>query len=251
YIAHFPQIGVTWAGLSNLRDANWINGSYSAGVTAHELGHSLALHHAHSIEAGADMFGTPGTSSQTNEYGNPYDVMGRGGINGHFNAMYKWRVGWADADEVQEITNSGVYRIYAQDNAVHKSRTIGLKIPAGNPAYSYWFEYRTASTNARNGASVSFQGFQGTSNLNSWFLDTTPGSRSSNDETDGILAVGKQFQDKYGEATFRTVAVNSGTWTADGWVDLEVVIPGTAATRIAPRLPMQAGLGRAGGRTFD
>src|SRR5690606_4818364 len=150
-----------------------------------------------------------------------------------------------------EITNSGVYRIYAQDNAVHKSRTIGLKIPAGNPAYSYWFEYRTASTNARNGASVSFQGFQGTSNLNSWFLDTTPGSRSSNDETDGILAVGKQFQDKYGEATFRTVAVNSGTWTADGWVDLEVVIPGTAATRIAPRLPMQAGLGRAGGRTFD
>src|SRR5690606_40155624 len=58
YIAHFPQIGVTWAGLSNLRDANWINGSYSAGVTAHELGHSLALHHAHSIEAGAHLKST-------------------------------------------------------------------------------------------------------------------------------------------------------------------------------------------------
>jgi hypothetical protein len=227
YVASFPQIDVGWAGLSNLRDADWINGSYSAGVTGHELGHSLGLPHAHSIEAGTDMFGTPGTTSQTNEYGNPYDIMGRGGSTGHFNVLYKWRVGWEDADEIQEVKASGTYRVYAQDNAAHKGRVIGLRVPSGNANYAYWFEYRTISTTARNGAAVMFQGFRTATNLDSWYLDTTPGSRTSSDEADGVLAVGKQFQDKYGEATFKTLAINSGTWNENGYVDLQITIPGT------------------------
>lgn len=233
YVATFPQINVGWAGLSNLRDADWINGSYSAGVTGHELGHSLGLPHAHSIEAGADMFGTPGTTSQTNEYGHPFDIMGRGGATSHFNVLYKWRVGWEDQDEIKEVKQSGTYRIYAQDNGVHKGRTIGLRVPSGNANYGYWFEYRTISTTSRNGATVMFQGFRTAANLDSWYLDTTPGSKASNDETDGVLAVGKSFQDKYGETTFKTLAINSGTWTEEGYVDLEVIIPGSAPTALA------------------
>jgi hypothetical protein len=227
YVATFPQIDVGWAGLSNLRDADWINGSYSAGVTGHELGHSLGLPHAHSIEAGADMFGTPGTTSQTNEYGHPFDIMGRGGSNGHFNVLYKWRIGWEDADEIKEVKASGTYRIYAQDNAVHKGRTIGLRVASGNLNYAYWFEYRTVSTTARNGVHVMFQGFRTATNLDSWYLDTTPGSRTSGDESDGMLGVGKSFKDKYGEATFKTLALNTGVWNEEGWVDLEITIPGT------------------------
>lgn len=233
YVATFPQIAVGWAGLSNLRDADWINGSYSAGVTGHELGHSLGLPHAHSIEAGADMFGTPGTTSQTNEYGHPYDIMGRGGATSHFNVLYKWRIGWEDQDEIKEVKQSGTYRIYAQDNGLHKGRTIGLRVPSGNVNYGYWFEYRTVSTSARNGATVMFQGFRTATNLDSWFVDTTPGSRTSGDESDGVLAVGKTFQDKYGETTFKTLAINSGTWTEEGYVDLEVIIPGTAPVALA------------------
>lgn len=233
YVATFPQINVGWAGLSNLRDADWINGSYSAGVTGHELGHSLGLPHAHSIEAGTDMFGTPGTTSQTNEYGHPFDIMGRGGATSHFNVLYKWRVGWEDADEIKEVKQSGTYRIYAQDNPVHKGRLIGLRVPSGNVNYGYWFEYRTISTTARNGATVMFQGFRTATNLDSWYLDTTPGSRTSSDETDGVLAVGKSFKDKYGETTFKALAINSGTWTEEGYVDLEVTIPGTVPTALA------------------
>jgi hypothetical protein len=227
YVASFPQIAVGWAGLSNMRDADWINGSYSAGVTGHELGHSLGLPHAHSIEAGTDMFGTPGTTSQTNEYGNPYDIMGRGGSTGHFNVLYKWRIGWEDADEIKEVKASGTYRIYAQDNPAHKARTIGLKVISGNINYAYWFEYRTVSTTARTGANVMFQGFRTNTNLDSWYLDTTPGSKTSGDESDGVLGVGKSFQDKYGEITFKTLAINTGVWNEEGWVDLQITIPGT------------------------
>ncbi len=228
YIANFPQIGVSWAGLSNLRDADWINGSYSAGVTGHELGHSLGLPHAHSVEAGADMFGTPGNTAETNEYGNPYDIMGHGGSTGHFNVLYKMRVGWADTDEIKEVKSSGVYRIYAQDNSLHKSRLIGMRVPSGNPSYAYWFEYRTVSTSARLGASVMFQGFKSTTNLDDWFLDTTPGSRPSSDENDGVLSAGRQFQDKYGEQTFKALAINANTWNQDGWVDIQVTLPAAA-----------------------
>lgn len=233
YVANFPLLNLSWAGLSNLRDADWINGSYSAGVTGHELGHSLGLPHAHSIEAGADMFGTPGTTTETNEYGNPFDIMGRGGATAHFNAVYKWRIGWMDSTELKEVKTSGVYRIYAQDNAVHKDRLIGIRVPSGNASYAYWFEYRGASTSSRTGASVMFQGFKTATNLDSWFLDTTPGSRTSNDETDGVLVTGKSFQDKYATATpttFSVLGINTGTYNENGWVDVQVNFNGVPAT---------------------
>ncbi|MEO7423890.1 MAG: hypothetical protein ABI036_01815 [Fibrobacteria bacterium] len=248
YVANFPQLNLAWAGLSNLRDADWINGSYSSGVTGHELGHSLGLPHAHSIEAGADMFGTPGSTEQTNEYGNPYDIMGRGGSTGHFNVLYKLRVGWEDTTEIKEIKSSGTYRIYAQDNAVHKDRLIGIRVPSGNANYGYWFEYRTLTTSARNGASVMFQGFRTATNLDSWFLDSTPSSRSSSDEADGVLTVGKQFQDKYGTTIFKTLAINSGIWNEEGYVDLQITMEeaGTGVLARARAIPLfrESGLKR-------
>ncbi|MBW8888150.1 MAG: hypothetical protein JF616_10380 [Fibrobacteres bacterium] len=230
YVANFPLLNLTWAGLSNLRDADWINGSYSSGVTGHELGHTLGLPHAHSIEAGTDMFGTPGNATETNEYGNPFDIMGRGGSTGHFNMMYKWRIGWADTDEVKEVKTTGVFRVYAQDNAAHKGRLIGLKVPAGDPNYAYWFEYRGGSTSSRTGASVMFQGFKTPTNLDSWFLDMTPQSRTSNDETDGVLASGKSFTDKYGTSTFTVLGINTGTYNENGWVDVQVIYNGMPLT---------------------
>jgi hypothetical protein len=230
YVANFPLLNLTWAGLSNLRDADWINGSYSSGVTGHELGHTLGLPHAHSIEAGTDIFGTPGNATETNEYGNPFDIMGRGGSTGHFNMMYKWRIGWADTDEVKEVKTTGVFRVYAQDNSLHKGRLIGLKVPAGDPNYAYWFEYRTVASSARAGAEVMFQGFKTPSNMDSWFLDMTPGSRTSNDETDGVLASGKSFLDKYGTSSFTVLGINTGTYNENGWVDVQVVYNGMPLT---------------------
>lgn len=233
FVASFPRIGVAWAGLSSGPGGggNYINGSYSTGVTAHELGHAVGLPHAHSIEAGADAFGTPGTSSQHVEYGNPYDVMGNAGSLGHFNANYKWRTGWLDQSEGLEAKSSGVYRVYAHDNPLHKGRLLTLRVPSSDTRYAYWFEYRSANTNARNGAVVMFEGFQGTGNRGVHILDMTPGSRTSSDANDAVLAVGKNFTDKYGTASFATVAINSNVWTEEGWVDVQVTIPGTVLAR--------------------
>lgn len=233
FVASFPRIGLSWAGLSNGPNsgANYINGSYSSGVTAHELGHAVGLPHAHSIEAGTDPFGVPGTSSQHVEYGNPYDVMGNAGGMGHFNVNYKWRTGWLDANEALEVKTSGVYRLYAQDNAVHKGRLLGIRVPSGDARYAYWFEYRSAISSARLGTVVLFEGFQTTTNRGIHILDMTPASRTSGDAQDGILAVGKDFKDKYGTATFKTLAINNNVWTEEGWVDLEVTIPGTVMAR--------------------
>lgn len=237
YIAVFPQISVGWAGLSNLNDANWINRSYSAGVVGHELGHSLGLPHAHSIEAGTDIFGVPGTTSQSVEYGNLFDIMGNGSSSGQFNTAYKWNIGWMDTAEVLEVKAPGTYRIYSHDNEAHKGRLASLRIPSGNASYAYWIEYRSGLTTTRNGACVMFSGFLNKKTDN-WLLDATPGSRRSSDESDGVLAVGKSLVDKYGTTSFEVLGVNSNVWDANGYVDVLVTMPGI--TSIAPKLRRNA-----------
>ena len=164
------------------------------------------------------------------EYGNPYDVMGNAGGLGHFNVNYKWRTGWLDANEALEVTSTGVYRLYAQDNATHKGRLLGLRVPSADTRYAYWFEYRSTNTSARLGSVVMFEGFQATTNRGIHILDMTPGSRTSGDAQDGILAVGKEFKDKFGSTTFKTLAINNNVWSEEGWVDIEVTIPGTVMT---------------------
>jgi hypothetical protein len=236
YVANFPRIGVSWAGLSNGpgTGANYVNGSYGAGVTAHELGHAVGLPHASSIEAGADVFGVPGNPNQHVEYGNPFDVMGSAGGLGHFNASYKWRTGWVDKEEALEVKSTGVYRLHAHDNAVHKGRLLAIRVPSQDTRYSYWFEYRAASSTARNGAVVLFEGFLGTGSRNLHLMDMTPESRTRSDAQDAVLAPGKEFKDAYGEARFKVLGVNSGVWNEEGWVDVQVTIPGSQPLALAP-----------------
>jgi hypothetical protein len=56
-----------------------------------------------------------------------------------------------------------------------------------------------------------------------------------------VLVPGKEVHDKYGTAVIKTVAINSGVWDENGWVDVQVTIPGTvpvlaAGPNRAPRL---------------
>jgi hypothetical protein len=239
YNVTFPQLsGLGWSGLSSggTSGQNYMNGSYGTGVTAHEMGHTVGLAHAHAINAGTtDMFGTPGTTSQHVEYGHPFDVMGRGGSTGHFNICYKYRDGWTDGEgvEVSEVTKSGVYRLFAHDNTDHKARLLGIRVPAGNASYGYWFEYRTNSTTNRKGASVMFDGFtaDGRNRADTWFLDLTPGTASDND---GVMVPGMEFKDKYGATTFKVLGINA-VEGPEGWVDVQVNYGG--ATSIARNRP--------------
>ena len=244
-MAH-PRIPIGYAGTNDGQGNITVNGNYFAASVGHELGHALGLLHAHSIFTGTtDMFGTPGDASQVMEYGDPYDIMGIGGGEGHFSMISKWRLGWIDQDEVKEVTSSGTYRIYAHDNGLHKGRLLCIRVPSGNPNYAYWFEYRTSArmtligpdvnkvvgpldSTAFYGASVLFQGYMGTTDYDPMLMDMTPGAKAIRDnDTDAVMTVGKSFKDKYGVATFKTLAINTGSWNENGWVDVQVNLSST------------------------
>jgi hypothetical protein len=90
--------------------------------------------------------------------------------------------------------------------------------------YGYWFEYHSNNPNNRKGASVMFDGWNGTSSrADTWFMDFTPNTTTEND---GVMVPNMEFKDKYGEATFKVLAVNAVAG-AEGWVDVQVNIPGT------------------------
>ena len=75
---------------------------------AHELGHSLGLAHANAL-----VCNVPGFNGRCAaiEYGNAYDVMGRGGQGLHFNAGFKKQLGWILSSEILNITSSGSYSL--------------------------------------------------------------------------------------------------------------------------------------------
>src|SRR5206468_1455884 len=82
-----------WNGLANIGGKGlWMQGTTSAGIAAHELGHNYGLYHANSWSADGD--GVIGAGYNV-EYGNPFDTMGaaNAGIY-HFNAEFKSELNW-------------------------------------------------------------------------------------------------------------------------------------------------------------
>ena len=244
YIVSFDYIGWQYFGLSYYNAELYVQAertdpvSFNASTTAHELGHAaLKLPHASAIEAGSDVFGVPGNVDQNVEYGSTYDIMGWSySMEAHFNLNYKMRAGWVDGNEVREVKNTGIYRLYAHDNGLHQGRLLGIRVPSKDSRYAYWIEYRTAQAISRGGAEVLFEGFfTNDSPRRLHLLDLTPGSfaEQRDDVNDAVLTPGRQFTDKYGTTVFKTLAINTGTWDQNGWVDMQVTIPGSIPVRLA------------------
>jgi hypothetical protein len=189
YIVAFPRLSYGYSGKASVGRARiWLNGSFGSGVTAHELGHNYGLHHANLwqttdgsvIGAGANV-----------EYGNVFDVLGRGGIRGQFNAWFKTRLDWLLPGEFTNVGASGTFRIGAVDDPAETGQR-ALKI-VKDTSRSYWVEFRRAYTTNRwamNGAMLNW-GYN--TNTGSHLLDTTPGS--ANSQNDAPLLVGRTFSD--------------------------------------------------------
>lgn len=194
---HFPEWTTpSWAkqGYRGL----WLNGYFGWPLVSHELGHNFGLPHAGTFETTGSIIG-PGSGD---EYGHPWDMMGKGGTAGtsmkvadHFNASFKHRLGWLSSGELQVVTSSGTHRLYAYETTIG-SGLHALKIPRGDGAgRSHWVEFRQGqTTNALLMSGVSINRDTPTPfNAASLLLDMTPAS--SGGVSDSALVIGRTFSD--------------------------------------------------------
>lgn len=234
YVVSFPAIdALDWIGLSGGLESpdNWINGDYDPAVIAHELGHTVGLFHAASVEAGKSPAPASPDSAQFIEYGDAYDIMGDGDITGHFCAISKRQLGWMEPAEVIDAPGPGTYRIYAHDHGA-KGGPVALRLPSGKPGWDYWIEYRNTigwrGNNARQSAGVRLDGFLEDQPV---LLDMTPGSRSnSGDFQDAGLPVNQSYKDRWGAFTLKTLTATPDGDSEKGWVEVQV---SSAATWIS------------------
>ncbi|MBE2250008.1 MAG: hypothetical protein IAE78_10690, partial [Myxococcus sp.] len=184
-----------WAGLGFVgARGTWLNGSFGLGVIAHELGHNFGLRHANFWQATNETIIGAGSSQ---EYGNPFDTMGSGdivdatGLEGHFNAWYKWDLDWFTNSQIQVVSQpaqSGSFQIYDLEQpslgGVH-----GLKVPISG-ARDYWVEFRPVAGGVLGRGAVIFWGYPNSDESN--LLDMNP---STSGAGDAPLQVGRTFSD--------------------------------------------------------
>ncbi len=186
----------------------WVNGDYSLRVVGHELGHNYGVYHANFWNAGPSIIGA-GTNV---EYGDPHDMMSSGGNSStHFNVWFKRLFDWVPSSEVQVVTASGTYRVYALETAI-SSGAHGLKVPRpfDPQTRDYWLEFRQAFTSnptAMNGAVVHF-GYPYSGSNGSHLLDMTP---SDGDRSKSALVIGRTFSDTLAGLHFTPVGKGGTT----------------------------------------
>lgn len=132
-------------GIVRLGRVTYIGLRFGSGTVAHELGHSLGLVHANGWDCRPEIMGTVCSSD---EYGDPYDAMGNGGLS-HFNAFSKEKLGWFAEDEIVIAASGlrrgkGTYTLEAFESPT--SRVKALKV-RGYDSYRkvpvwYYIEYR-------------------------------------------------------------------------------------------------------------
>ena len=212
----------------------------SVGTTAHEIGHTFNLAHANFWDtAGTSAIG-PGSNS---EYGNDYDVMGGGNVpTDHYNAAAKVQIKWLPPSYVQNITSSGLYRIYAFDQPALDPRNRYAMTITKDSQRTYWGELRQSYTGnatkpwADNGMILGwkFPGNQSQGGSNIQLIDTTPGSPYGKD--DAAIALGQTFGDTEAGIYMTTVNVSS---TTPKYVDV-LVNMGDFSSNHAPTLSLAA-----------
>jgi len=195
YFPSSPACG--WAGVGQVPGRyTWINGA-SASVIAHELGHNFGAHHSSSLSC-RDATGARVPMSSTctiSEYGNPFDVMGRG--YRHTTAFNKGRMGFLEPANTVSAAADGTFTIAPLEQ---KSTGVqSLRIPI-NTSQAYYVEFRqpfgfdnfTTTSSVVNGVLINRAPASYSTIERPQLIDMVPGTTTF---TDASLTAGKTFTD--------------------------------------------------------
>jgi hypothetical protein len=225
----------------------YINGNFSMGNVAHEMGHSFGLQHSNDLSCDVTPIGDTCT---VREYADIFDVMGNSLNNGHFNAFQKERLGWlgaAGTPSIGTVQASGSYQLAPFETATADTKALRVlrgTDPATGARTWYYLEYRQpigfdagmaslSYTNVMRGVLVHLvtEGDARSSRM----LDMTPHSNPIYDNrNDAALVVGQSFYDAGAGITITPRAAD-----ANG-ILVDVVMAGgaTACVRAAPGLTL-------------
>ncbi|MFO0598477.1 MAG: Ig-like domain-containing protein [Myxococcaceae bacterium] len=198
-----------WAGRAYVGSrGTWLNGNFSLGVTAHELGHNYGLDHANFWNSPGLTIIAPAPYATYNvEYGNPFDTMGTTNSQAnHFNAYFKRRLDWVVSGGVATVSTSGTFRVSELEKPPATGAFHAIKATR-DPTRSYWVEYRPAINTpaTKDGVSINW-GYS--YNTGSHLLDLTPGDGS---RTNSTLIIGRTFSDPLADLHFTAIGKGGTT----------------------------------------
>lgn len=199
----------------------WMQGSIDNNLFIHEFGHNYGVLHSGFWQT---TDGSVTGAGNNVEYGDDYDIMGRGiAPQGHFNMQAKARLDWLSSTEWHDATalGSATYRIYRIDDQFTTGTPRGVRITrnatAGIEEY-FWLGYRPAYAPLPHFERGAYMQWQRPGLIFSTLLDTTPAT--SGVKKDAPLALGRTFADATSNVFVTPLGI--GGSGAESYLDVRV-----------------------------
>lgn len=209
----------------------YINGTLDLATLSHELGHTFGEGHADSYRCvnGSGQAVAISANCTIGEYGDPFDVMGNGGLV-QMSGFHKGESEWLAGGNTQTVTTSGTYTLAPTETSTTGTQTLrilwgtdSVTNPSRPATRYYYLEYRRptgfdaafgSSSAVVNGVTIrlatdySYTDTYGTwpYSYQSWLIDTTPSTSSF---SDAPLAAGQTFTDPTLNLCVKTVSLTS------------------------------------------